>query len=84
MAVSMDTGVPWVMCQQADAPDPIVSLSFPLGSVINLLSSTFLFSYATVYRLTLAMDFTVISLHQMQIISLKCGLRTGVDGKLPC
>lgn len=26
MAVSLDTGVPWVMCQQADAPDPIVSI----------------------------------------------------------
>ena len=24
MAVSLDTGVPWVMCQQADAPDPLV------------------------------------------------------------
>lgn len=24
MATSLDTGVPWVMCQQADAPDPIV------------------------------------------------------------
>lgn len=25
MATSLDTGVPWVMCQQSDAPDPIVS-----------------------------------------------------------
>ena len=25
MALAMDTGVPWVMCQQDDAPDPIVS-----------------------------------------------------------
>ncbi|XP_076952329.1 beta-galactosidase 6-like [Bidens hawaiensis] len=24
MATSMDTGVPWVMCQQKDAPDPII------------------------------------------------------------
>lgn len=24
MAVSLDTGVPWVMCQQNDAPNPIV------------------------------------------------------------
>lgn len=28
MATSLDTGVPWVMCQQADAPDPIVSFLF--------------------------------------------------------
>nr|GME21068.1 beta-galactosidase 8 [Ipomoea batatas] len=26
MATSLDTGVPWVMCQQADAPDPIASV----------------------------------------------------------
>ncbi|CAJ1955977.1 unnamed protein product [Sphenostylis stenocarpa] len=25
MATSLDTGVPWVMCQQADAPDPIIN-----------------------------------------------------------
>ena len=26
MALSLDTGVPWIMCKQSDAPDPIVSL----------------------------------------------------------
>lgn len=26
MAVSQNTGVPWVMCQQWDAPDPVVRL----------------------------------------------------------
>ncbi|PKU80113.1 Beta-galactosidase 6 [Dendrobium catenatum] len=25
MATSLETGVPWVMCQQADAPDPIIN-----------------------------------------------------------
>lgn len=25
MAVSMNTGVPWIMCLQFDAPDPVVS-----------------------------------------------------------
>lgn len=25
MATSLNTGVPWVMCQQADTPDPLVS-----------------------------------------------------------
>ncbi|XP_027342632.1 beta-galactosidase 8-like isoform X2 [Abrus precatorius] len=25
MATSLDTGVPWVMCQQANAPDPIIN-----------------------------------------------------------
>lgn len=28
MATSLDTGVPWVICQQGDAPDPIVSFMF--------------------------------------------------------
>ena len=27
MAVSLKTGVPWVMCKQDDAPDPVVSTS---------------------------------------------------------
>lgn len=27
MAVSLKTGVPWVMCKQDDAPDPVVSIS---------------------------------------------------------
>lgn len=27
MAVGLKTGVPWIMCKQEDAPDPIVSLS---------------------------------------------------------
>ncbi|KAK7282252.1 hypothetical protein RIF29_10887 [Crotalaria pallida] len=27
MAVSQNTGVPWIMCRQYDAPDPVVSLS---------------------------------------------------------
>ena len=25
MAVGLDTGVPWVMCKEDDAPDPLVS-----------------------------------------------------------
>ncbi|KAJ6739121.1 BETA-GALACTOSIDASE RELATED [Salix koriyanagi] len=25
MAVSMDTGVPWVMCKESDAPDPVIN-----------------------------------------------------------
>ena len=34
MALSLDTGVPWNMCQQGDAPDPIVSfLNIPLISL---------------------------------------------------
>lgn len=24
MAVGLDTGVPWIMCKETDAPDPVV------------------------------------------------------------
>lgn len=27
MALSQNTGVPWIMCQQWDAPDPVVRIS---------------------------------------------------------
>lgn len=27
-AVNMNTSVPWVMCSQRDAPDPVVSIHF--------------------------------------------------------
>ena len=30
MAVGLGTGVPWVMCKQDDAPDPIVRLLLSL------------------------------------------------------
>ena len=26
MAVGLDTGVPWIMCKEDDAPDPVVSV----------------------------------------------------------
>lgn len=28
MAVSQNIGVPWIMCQQYDAPDPVVRITF--------------------------------------------------------
>lgn len=30
MAVGLQTGVPWVMCKQDDAPDPVVTISTSL------------------------------------------------------
>lgn len=30
MAVEMDTGVPWVMCKESDAPDPVVARQIKL------------------------------------------------------
>lgn len=35
MAVGLHTGVPWVMCKQDDAPDPVVSLLFSYSRFNN-------------------------------------------------
>lgn len=32
MALGLGTGVPWVMCKQDDAPDPIVSITLSSSS----------------------------------------------------
>lgn len=40
MAVEMGTGVPWVMCKEEDAPDPVVSR---LTWIYNFLCLTLLF-----------------------------------------
>ena len=80
MAVSLDTGVPWVMCQQSDAPDPIVSFSNHLR-IFNMLSSIFSLWCLTACRSTLAMDSTVINSPQILMTNPKCGLRVGLDGK---
>jgi hypothetical protein len=36
MAVGLDTGVPWIMCKQEDAPDPIVSYSSIFVNLIHI------------------------------------------------
>lgn len=46
MAVGLGTGVPWVMCKQDDAPDPVVSywlIYFPFSIIF------FTFSYHVPY-----------------------------------
>ena len=45
MAVSLGTGVPWVMCKQEDAPDPVVTFPFILNLYMYLF--TFIFLYTT-------------------------------------
>jgi len=35
MAVGLDTGVPWIMCKQTDAPDPVVGSTKPKNLLIN-------------------------------------------------
>lgn len=37
MAVGLGVGVPWIMCKQKDAPDPVVSLTITLlGLLISV------------------------------------------------
>lgn len=43
MAVGLGTGVPWVMCKQDDAPDPIVSAPRPNVLLIFVYSVDLLF-----------------------------------------
>jgi len=39
MALAQNTGVPWIMCQESDAPDPVVSFLHPKpGCFINRLT----------------------------------------------
>lgn len=42
MAVGLETGVPWVMCKQTDAPDPVVSLIQPIFSMSQIFHLFFL------------------------------------------
>lgn len=51
-AVSLNTSVPWVMCSQEDAPDPIVSV---LCSTMKICCGS-IFSYAQ-KNLTLHLNF---------------------------
>lgn len=39
MAVGLGTGVPWVMCKQDDAPDPVVSFLFTILYRLRVVTS---------------------------------------------
>lgn len=38
MAVELGTGVPWVMCKEEDAPDPLVSILTLFPADLNITS----------------------------------------------
>jgi hypothetical protein len=40
MALAQDTGVPWIMCQQPDAPDPVVRIVIQCLTVLLLMIKT--------------------------------------------
>jgi hypothetical protein len=35
MALAQNTGVPWIMCKEDDAPDPIVCITLPFSKYNN-------------------------------------------------
>lgn len=92
MAVDLQTGVPWVMCKQDDAPDPIVSpffliyISWPwfkmhIHFFQNISTIWMFFSKVnpTMYRLMLAMAWNAEKhlLDQTNQTSQRYGQRTG-------
>lgn len=42
MAVGLETGVPWIMCKQKDAPDPVVSS-------LSLFANSYPFQFELLY-----------------------------------
>lgn len=90
MALGLGAGVPWVMCQQSDAPEEIVSahtsliLPFPCFSLFvhyYFLHCTYNF-FVWFCRLTPVMDFTVMVSSQILTGSQLFGLKIGMDGCL--
>lgn len=55
LAVELDTGVPWVMCKQDDAPDPLVGL-YMVFPQCDFFSSAFNSLFMLSYRLCDASD----------------------------
>ncbi|KAL5058074.1 hypothetical protein RYX36_029678 [Vicia faba] len=70
MAVGLGTGVPWVMCKEIDAPDPVTY------RVLNMIHPILR------YRLIRVMAFTVTISLQINHISLACGPSLGVADSL--
>lgn len=81
MAVGLDTGVPWVMCKEDDAPDPIVSYLFFHSSKSCKDVRFRLLIYNHLNRLIHVMVFTVIHFLPISHTNLSCGLKHGVAGK---
>lgn len=92
MAVDLGTGVPWVMCKQDDAPDPIVSVTICLPwqctnvsyfQLLLLLSKVAINVHLCIGRLTPAMVFTATTSLPTRHINQRCGLKYGLAGKKP-
>lgn len=60
MAVGLGTGVPWVMCKQEDAPDPIVSDSVNFFSIVFFHFNGFIFSKALLACFTFSVTISFV------------------------
>ena len=85
MAVAQNISEPWIMCQQSDAPEPMVlyfcaQFNLILAFLINYGVTKLKSFYNLIYRSTHAMGFTVINSRQTIPRALRCGLKTGQDG----
>lgn len=85
MAVGLGTGVPWVMCKQDDAPDPVVKLSFSDAHwrCVTILTSSFhcrLLLFWLGCRSTHVTDSTVMNSRLTGTTSRHFGLKRGVAG----
>ena len=86
LADSYQIGIPWLMCQQSDAPPPMVLqfylyLTF-LFSLFNICSLIFIYLFIIIVRLIHAMVGIVIILHLQIPTLLKCGLKIGPAGEV--
>ncbi|KAK3035261.1 hypothetical protein RJ639_034698 [Escallonia herrerae] len=74
MALSQNIGVPWIMCQQFDAPEPVVA--YKLEKFLSTLSIAL---HCFFCRSIHAIHFTVISSLQALQTRPKFGLKIGLD-----
>ena len=80
MAVNLQTGVPWMMCKQDDAPDPIVSaILIPLCRIIDSPRIEISNNIYHMVRLIPAMASSVGKhfLDQIHLTSQLCGQKIG-------
>lgn len=83
LALSYNLSIPWIMCQEDDAPQPIVRIYYFFLIILfnyNYYYIIFFFFLFLFHRLTLAMDSTVISSNPTAKTVPKCGRRIGRAG----
>lgn len=89
MAVGLQTGVPWIMCKQPDAPGPVVrTVLYPTG-YLSKINAPFLIKTDAIFCRSIHATVCNAVRHfqdQTHLINRKCGPRTGhlCKGLLRC